>query len=326
MGEAQLTAAALGAGYLLDLLLGDPAWLPHPVVGFGRAIALGERALNRGGVARRFLGGTYLALGLVGGTFALTALAARAAWRAHPVAGTALVAVCVFLGLANRTLIDEGRAVFAALGESLDAGRRRLSRIVGRDTARLDAQQVRTAVGETMAENLNDGVVAPLFWFALLGLPGLMAFKMVNTLDSMIAHRDARFEWFGKTAARLDDAANFVPARLTALLQCALAGRGGARGLGFLVRYGRAHASPNSGYPEAALAGILDVRFGGPHTYDGELVHKPWIGRNPRALAADEFARIARINHAVALAATLLAGAVWWQAGDLYGHLLPWAD
>ncbi len=323
MGEAQLTVAALGVGYVLDLLLGDPAWLPHPVVGFGRAISLGERALNSGGSVRRFLGGALLALGLVGGTFALTALAVAAAWRAHPVAGAALVVVGVFFGLANRTLIDEGRAVFAALDESLDAGRRRLSRIVGRDTARLDAQQVRTAVGETMAENLNDGVVAPLFWFALLGLPGLMAFKMVNTLDSMIAHRDARYEWFGKPAARLDDAANFVPARLTALLQCALAGRGGARGLGFLVRYGRAHASPNSGYPEAALAGILDVRFGGPHTYDGELVHKPWIGSNTRALAGGEFGRIARLNHAVALAATLLAGAVWWHAPEF---LLPWAD
>jgi adenosylcobinamide-phosphate synthase len=199
--------------------------------------------------------------------------------------------------------------VFAALADSLDAGRRRLSRIVGRDTARLDAQQVRTAVLETMAENLNDGVVAPLFWFALLGLPGMMAFKMINTLDSMIAHRDARYEWFGKTAARLDDAANLVPARLTALLQCAAAGS--VRGLRFVARYGRAHASPNSGYPEAALAGILDVRFGGPHTYDGELVEKPWIGRNPRAIGAGEIGQVVANNHAVAAVAVLLAAAVW---------------
>ena len=312
MDAPQLTASALGAGYLLDLLLGDPAWLPHPVVGFGCAISLGERSLNRGGAVRRFLCGTLLALGLVGGTFALTALAVHWAWRAHPAAGAAVVAVGVFFGLANRTLIDEGRAVFASLGWSLDAGRRRLSRIVGRDTARLDAQQVRTAVFETMAENLNDGVVAPLFWFALLGLPGLMAFKMVNTLDSMIAHREARYEWFGKTAARLDDAANFVPARLTALLQCALAGS--ARGFAFVARYGRAHSSPNSGYPEAALAGILDVRFGGPHTYDGELVEKPWIGRNPRLIGAGEIGLVVANNHAVAAVAVLLAVAVWFFA------------
>jgi adenosylcobinamide-phosphate synthase len=167
-----------------------------------------------------------------------------------------------------------------------------------------------------MAENLSDGVVAPLFWFALLGLPGLAAYKMVNTLDSMIGHRDARFERFGKTAARLDDAANFVPARLTALLQCTLAGS--ARGLRFVARYGRAHASPNAGYPEAALAGILDVRFGGPHTYDGELVDKPWIGGNPRAIMADEITRVARLNHAVTAVAVLAVAAVWWYVAPAH--------
>lgn len=311
MGDPRLTTVAVIAGYLLDLALGDPAWLPHPVVACGRAVALGERALNRGGAARRFVSGAVLVLGLVGGVFALTLLAERAAWRLHPAAGAALVAAGVFFGLANRTLVAEGRAVFAALATGLEAGRRRLSRIVGRDTARLDAQQVRIAVFETMAENLGDGVVAPLFWFALLGLPGLAAYKMVNTLDSMVAHRDERFEWFGKVAARLDDAANFVPARVTALLQCALGGSG--RGLRFVRRYGRAHASPNAGYPEAALAGILDVRFGGPHTYDGELVEKPWIGVNPRPVGPDEFARVARLNHAVTAAAVLaVAAACRW--------------
>ncbi len=310
MGDAQLTVAALAVGYLLDLAFGDPAWLPHPVVGFGWAIATGERLLNRGGLGLRLVSGALLTGALVGGAFLGVAVVERRAWALHPLAGAALVAAGVFFGLANRTLIAEGRAVFHELETGLERGRRRLARIVGRDTARLDAPQVRTAVFETMAENLNDGVVAPLFWFALLGLPGLAAFKMVNTLDSMIGHRDERFEWFGKAAARLDDAANFLPARLTALLQCALSGS--RRGLLFVVRYGRAHASPNSGYPEAALAGILDLRFGGPHTYGGELVVKPWIGTNPRLIAADEFPRAARLNHAVAAAAVVIAGAAWW--------------
>ena len=158
MDAAQLTAAALGAGYGLDLLLGDPAWLPHPVVGFGRAISLGERVLNRGGSARRLLCGAALTLGLVGGTFALTMLLVRLAWRAHPAAGAAVVALGVFFGLANRTLIDEGRAVFAALAESLDAGRRRLSRIVGRDTARLDARAVRAAMTRDLAGSPAHGM------------------------------------------------------------------------------------------------------------------------------------------------------------------------
>nr|HPO01328.1 CobD/CbiB family cobalamin biosynthesis protein [Opitutaceae bacterium] len=198
-----------------------------------------------------------------------------------------------------------------------------LSWIVGRDTAHLDAQQVRTAVCETMAENLCDGVVAPLFYYALGGVPAMMAYKMVNTLDSMIGHHDARHEWFGKTAARLDDLANLVPARLTALLMMLVAGS--ARGARFAWKYGRAHSSPNSGYPEAALAGILDVRFGGPHTYDGELVEKPWIGENARMIASGEVERVARINHAVCAAAVGIAGVLHAVApsGTLLGIFHP---
>ncbi len=319
MGDAPLIALAVLAGYTLDLALGDPPWLPHPIVGFGRLAGAGERLLNRGGPARRLVSGTLLTLGLVGGTFAAAAHLQHLAWRLHAAAGATVIALGVFFGLANRTLVDEGRAVFRAVAEDLAAGRRRLSRIVGRDTAGLDAHQVRVAALESLAENLSDGVVAPLFWFALLGLPGLAAYKMVNTLDSMIGHRDDRFEHFGKTAARLDDLANLLPSRLTALLQCLLAGS--ARGLAFVVRYGHAHASPNSGYPEAALAGILDLRFSGPHTYDGELVVKPWIGTNPRTAGAADIVPAARLNHAVAFVATLVTAAWWWHLAPVF--LLP---
>jgi len=308
MDLALMSLASVVGGYALDLALGDPPWLPHPIAGFGRAIAAGERRLNRGGPRRRFWSGAALALGLVAAVWGAAALALALAGRASPWLGAALAATGVFFGLANRTLIDEGRAVFRALDADLGAGRRRLARIVGRDTQELGAAQVRTAVCETMSENLSDGVVAPLFYCALGGVPAMLAYKMVNTLDSMIGHRDARHEWFGKCAARLDDAANFIPARLTAGLMVLVAGS--VRGARFIRRYGRAHASPNAGYPEAALAGILDARFGGPLSYDGAVVEKPWIGKNPREIGAGEIDRVARLNHivcAVAVAAAALA-------------------
>ncbi|MDR2676331.1 MAG: adenosylcobinamide-phosphate synthase CbiB [Opitutaceae bacterium] len=306
-----ISLAALFLGAALDLALGDPRRLPHPIVGYGRTIALGERLLNHGPPRARFLKGAVLALALVAATGALWAAGLALAARIHACAAAALAAFGVFTALAHRTLITECRAVFRALGDgsrdsepaALDAARRRLARIVGRDTARLDARQIRIAALETLAENLSDGVVAPLFWYALGGVPAMMACKMANTLDSMIGHHDDRHEFFGKTAARLDDAVNYLPARLTALL-LALAAHS-PRALRFVARYGRAHASPNAGYPEAALAGALDLRFGGPNHYDGELVEKPFIGRNPRAVRPDEIDTAARHAH-ITLALMLL--------------------
>lgn len=313
MDAIALTIAPLVVGYGLDLLLGDPRGLPHPIVGFGRAIAWGERRLNHGGHSVRFAKGAALSIMLVAGVYVTCLALLTLANRFSSGAGALLAGLGVFFGLANRTLVDEGRAVFCALDESLAAGRSRLSWIVGRDTAALDAQQVRTAVFETMAENLSDGVVAPLFYYALGGVPAMLAYKMVNTLDSMIGHRDARFEWFGKFAARLDDVANYVPARLTALLLSLAAGSG--RGLRFIASYGRAHVSPNAGYPEAALAGILDLRFGGPLVYGGEIVVKPWIGKNPRVIRPDEIERVARLNHLVCLGCVVLIALVQWMVG-----------
>ena len=309
-----MTPLALGLGYGLDLILGDPRWLPHPVVGFGHLISAGEHRLNHGSARARFIKGLLLAFGLVALVAAVAWAGLAAARWVHPWLATALEVAAVFYGLANRTLITEGRAVFRQLETGLAEGRRQLARIVGRDTAHLDAQQVRTATLETLAENLSDGVVAPLFWGAVAGVPGLLAYKMVNTLDSMIGHHDERYEWFGKAAARLDDVANWVPARLTAWLLVLVAGS--ARGARFVWRYGSAHASPNSGQPEAAIAGILDLRFGGPHTYDGEVVDKPWIGENPREIASAEIDRVVRLNHAVCLIAVVVTALVWlWRGG-----------
>ena len=288
-----LTPLALLLGWLLDLCFGDPAGLPHPIVWFGKTIAACEHRWNQGG--HRKLKGGLVAAALVLAVFLLTALLNYACSLVHFALSFAFSAIIIFYCLAGTTLIREVRAVFLALDRSLDEGRRQVARIVGRDTSQLSAQEVRTAALETLAENLSDGVVAPLFWLALLGVPGMMAYKMVNTLDSMIGYRTERYRDFGCVAARMDDVANYLPARLTALLMIICSG--GKNGLfAFVRRNGRRHASPNSGYPEAALAGILDCRFGGPHTYFGELVDKPYIGENDRELTTEDMRRAVSIN------------------------------
>ena len=190
-------------GWLLDICLGDPAWLPHPVVYFGKAIAWGEHRWNAG--SHRKMKGAMMSLLLVAGVFALTAALLWLATSVHPSLAIVIKAILIFFCLAGTTLIREVRQVFIALDESLDAGRRQVARIVGRDTSQLSAQEVRTAALETLAENLSDGVIAPLFWLAILGVPGMMAYKMVNTLDSMIGYHTERYLDFGCFAAKMDD-------------------------------------------------------------------------------------------------------------------------
>lgn len=285
-----LSLIPLLVGWLLDLVLGDPIGLPHPVVWFGKMIGWGEHRLNHG--SHRMVKGAVLAATLIVMVFGLWILVRWVIPNQWVVC--ALDIVVVFYCLAGTTLIREVREVFLALDRSLDEGRRQVARIVGRDTSQLTAQEVRTAALETLAENLSDGVIAPLFWFALLGTPGMLAYKMVNTLDSMIGYRTERYKDFGCWAARIDDVANYIPARLTALLMVVAAGRLSL--LKFVWRNGRRHASPNSGYPEAALAGILNCRFGGPHYYFGELFDKPFIGENDRPLTTAEMKTAVRIN------------------------------
>lgn len=291
-------------GWLLDLLLGDPRWLPHPIVGFGKMIACGERLLNRG--FHRIWKGAMLALVLVGSVFAVTwaLLYVIGLGVPFPMGGGVVSTVLIFFCLAGTTLVREVRQTFRAVDRSLDEGRKQVARIVGRDTAQLSAQEIRTAALETLAENLSDGVVAPLFWLCIGGVPGMLAYKMVNTLDSMIGYKTERYKDFGCFAARMDDVANYVPARLTALLMVLASGR--LRLLKFVVKYGSRHASPNSGYPEAALAGILHCRFGGPHTYFGQLVDKPYIGENERLLTTADMQTAVRICRAAECFAVLL--------------------
>jgi len=301
---------ALLFGWILDLLLGDPAWLPHPVVGFGKMIAFGEHRLNKG--THRKLKGAVLAIGLILATFAATWLLLYAISKLPSPLGEGLGVrlLLIFFCLAGTTLIREVREVFLALDRSLEEGRRQVARIVGRDTSELSAQEVRTAALETLAENLSDGVIAPLFWLALLGVPGMVAYKMVNTLDSMIGYRTERYREFGCWAAHIDDIANYIPARLTALLMIIVAGK--LQLAGFVWRNGCLHASPNSGYPEAALAGILNCRFGGPHYYFGELFDKPFIGENDRALTTEDMKKAIRVNRMAEVLMVVLVGLCAW--------------
>ena len=306
-------------GWMLDLLVGDPQWLPHPVVGFGKMIAFGEHRLNRG--LHRKLKGALMAITLIIAVFAVTWLVR------HQLSilncqlsilncqlSIIIDAIIVFYCLAGTTLIREVREVFLALDRSLEEGRRQVSRIVGRDTSELSAQEVRTAALETLAENLSDGVIAPLFWFAILGTPGMLTYKMINTLDSMIGYRTERYRDFGCWAAHIDDIANYIPARLTALLMilprivnCQLSI------VNFVRRFGRHHASPNSGYPEAALAGILNCRFGGPHYYFGQLFDKPFIGENDRPLTTDDMKKAVLVNRTAEVLMILIVGLCAWM-------------
>lgn len=305
MIEAEQTwlMAAVFVGYMLDLLLGDPIVLPHPIVYFGRMIAFCERKLNKGSF--RLLKGMFSSISLIALVYVMFHLLMLGASRVGLWLYALFTTIFFFYGLANKTLIKEGVDVFLVLdNEGLDAGRRQLSRIVGRDTSQLSEQQIRKAALETMAENLSDGVVAPVFWFMLLGIPGMMAYKMINTLDSMIGYKNDRYLFYGRVAAYIDDVANYIPARFTAVLM-ALVG-GSTRAFNFLFKFGNKHSSPNAGYPEAALAGILNVKFGGPNVYHGQLVDKPFIGIDERPLQLQDVFKTARINHWVCASSVLV--------------------
>uniref|UniRef100_UPI0032166572 adenosylcobinamide-phosphate synthase CbiB n=1 Tax=uncultured Draconibacterium sp. TaxID=1573823 RepID=UPI0032166572 len=280
------------AGFVLDLLIGDPHNLPHPIRLFGNAISAGERNLNKGN--KRKTKGALLTITLVSITYS-------SLWylfhklSEFEILSVSLASVFVFYGLANRSLVQESLKVIRVLNkEGLEAGRKQLSMIVGRDTSKLSKNQIRTAVLETLAENLSDGVIAPLFYYALAGVPGMFAYKMANTLDSMIGYKSERYKDFGWFAAKLDDVLNFVPARLTAFIMVLVTFS--KQGLLFIFKYGRKHASPNAGYPEAALAGILDCQFGGPNVYHGVLVKKAFIGENKRPVSDADVFKACGIN------------------------------
>jgi adenosylcobinamide-phosphate synthase len=304
-------AAALAVALFADAWLGEPEGLyrrlPHPVVAMGRLTSALDRriqAMAQSVIAKRAAGVILMlvVVGLAAGTGALL----QGIVRLLPL-GWVLEGLLMSTLLAQRSLVDHVRAVAAGLRDGLAAGRRAVSRIVGRDPERLDRHAVARAAIESLAENLSDGVVAPLFWAVLLGLPGMLGYKALNTLDSMVGHRTPRHLHVGWASARLDDLANLVPARLTTALLVAMApvGRRGDA-VAACRRDARRHRSPNAGWPEAAMAGALGLRIAGPRSYGGVPITDAWMGDGrAEATPADIEAGIRLAWLAWALAAAL---------------------
>ncbi len=279
-------------GYILDLIIGDPRWVPHPIRIFGKVIYYCEKTYNKGRNKTRK--GIFVTMFLLSATWViiwgLFKLILPFTYIYYPFA-----TLFVFYGLANKSLISEALQVNRQLQlAGLQAGRKQLSHIVGRDTSMLSKNQVRIAILETLSENLSDGVIAPLFYFAIGGIPFMFVYKMANTLDSMIGYKNEQYRNFGMFAARVDDVLNFIPARLTAFFMVLLTLS--FRGLYFVFKYGHRHTSPNAGYPESALAGILNCRFGGPNFYHGKVVVKPFIGKNDRVITKSDILKACTLN------------------------------
>jgi adenosylcobinamide-phosphate synthase len=301
---------------MVDALFGDmPAvfrHVPHPIVLAGRAIAFLDLRLNREirSEASRRERGVVIVVILVGGVAVLGLIIERACRGSF--AGAAVECLLIATLLAQRSLYEHVAAVAKALDTGgLPAGRDAVRLIVGRDPMSLDAFGVARAAIESLAENFSDAVVAPVSWYLLCGLPGLFAYKIANTLDSMIGHRTPRYRSFGWAAARLDDVLNIVPARLSGLLIIAAAslarqGRAG-RALVIMLRDGRKHHSVNAGWPESAMAGALGLALAGPRRYPEGLVADPWLGDGTARAATSD---IARALHLYRLACLLLGGLV----------------
>jgi len=279
------SAKSLAAAYLLDWAVGDPEWMPHPVRIIGAGTQAGERLLRRFGKTPRYeiASGGFLTVSLTIGSGLLAHWLIRKLTHRSRSLGAAFEIALASTCLATRNLLDETSSVLTALERGdLIAAREKLSRIVGRDTDLLDESEICRAVIETIAESLSDGIVAPLFYLLIGGVPFAMAYKAINTLDSMIGHKDDRYFYFGRVAARLDDAANYFPARITALLICTttlLTEPPALRpAVSTWLSDGHKHASPNAGQPESAMAGALQVKLGGTNTYQGEVINAPIMG------------------------------------------------
>ena len=299
------TTTALALGVLMDLLLGDPRWLPHPIRGMGLLIRALERFLRK--ILFEKVSGCILVSAVL--LTVVSAVTVTLHWGGFPVA-----AYWIFTCLAVRNLDQESNKVIAALRDGdLHLARTLVGYLVGRDTCHLSDKDVIRAVFETVAENMSDAIVAPLFYLAILGVPGMVAYKAVNTMDSMVGYKNDRYLRFGWAAARLDDVANYIPARITAGLIVLMAAvvrlrwRGAIR---VVLRDAHLQPSPNAGYPEAALAGALGVRLGGLNYYFGHPVQKPFLGDPLEDLQWNRFSQVRLLLYLVA-GCSYLVVALW---------------
>lgn len=301
------------SAFVLDILFGDPAWLPHPVVAIGRLVTTLEKPLRRlmpkTPKGERMAGG-IMVLSVLSITAAVTCFGLYLANMLHPTLGFALELFWCYQLLATGCLAQEAMGVYRTLlGGTLEDAQRAVGRIVGRDTNLLTAQGITKATVETVAENTCDGTVAPMLFLAIGGVPAGMLYKAINTMDSMVGYRNDRYRHFGTVAARLDDAANWLPARLSALLiiaSSALLGQNAANALVIWRRDRRNHKSPNSAHPESACAGALGVQLAGDACYFGQLVHKPTIGDPLRTIEPRDIRRANRLLYVSAILCLLL--------------------
>ena len=317
-----ISPSMFALAYVLDWLIGDPKWLPHPVRWMGWTIRSGERMLRKFGQTPRveFVAGLLL-------TIVVIAIFGMGSWTllhwlkvSNP---TLAFLVSIFLAastLATRSLLDEARAVMKLLlDDDLISARTQVARIVGRDTENLNEAEVSRAAIETLAESASDGIVAPLLYLAIGGIPAALAYKAANTLDSMIGHRGEPYEFFGKCAARVDDVANFIPARITALLLVCAAWtvRLDWRAAWLIMRRDAAkHKSPNAGYPESAMAGALGVRLGGMNFYNGEAHDGQYLGDALLPLKPQALQSALRITVAVSI--------LMFASSLIIKMILPW--
>ena len=308
-----MSGLAVLGGFVLDAVFGDPAWLPHPVVLMGKCISKLEKTLR----ARfpktqqgELLAGAVLAFCLPVGTFLLTSAVCLLAAKISPWLGLAVQMFWCGQALAAKGLVQESRNVYNKLVKpDLPAARKAVSRIVGRDTENLTAEGVTKAAVETVAENASDGVIAPLLYMLLGGAPLALTYKAVNTMDSMVGYKNETYLYFGRTAAKLDDVANYIPSRLAALLWVAAAALTGSDAKGawrIWRRDRRNHASPNSAQTESACAGALGVQLAGPAYYFGEYYPKPTIGDALRPIEPQDILRADRMMYAASILALVL--------------------